>query len=396
MLFSPHDRLFDTLVDTKKIYVSMQTSFKLRSYTNSDGTSPVYLHITGDRKRERINLKINVIAKNWDAKKQKVNPKTPDSEDINLLLDSVKAKITGIKTVYRLSERILTPEILRKELNDGMSRVLFCSFFKQALEEQKPQLSPGTFEKNLSVLNKLREYNEDLMFSQIDYAWFENFRNHFLKKGNKKTTVNTNIGVIKKFLKIAVKSGIKIRVVLDDIEVGSTNGNRTCLSTSELKKAANFFFSEFINPSHRLILGYFLFSCMTGLRISDIQKLDREGIYEDYISIIAKKTSKDQTISLNMNARKILNHEPLLFVKKISDQQINRELKKIMTFLGITKKVTFHVSRHTFATSFLRAGGAVEKLQKLLNHSSIKETMIYVHIQAAEANEQIFLLDNLL
>lgn len=396
MLFTPTDLLFDTLVDTKKFYVSMQTNFKLRSYTNSDGTSPVYLHITGNKQRERINLKINIIAKNWDSEKQRLIPKTPDSDDKNLLLDAVQAKITGIKTVFRLSERHLTPAILRKELNDGMSRVLFCAFFKKVLEEQKPKLAEGTYNRNLSVLNKLQEYDSGLMFSQIDYDWFEKFRNHFLKKGNAKTTVNGNIGVIKKILRTAERNGIKLLVKLDNIEVGSTKGNRTCLSTSELKKVAGYFFSEFINPSHRLILGYFLFSCMTGLRISDIQKLNKEDLYDDYIAIIAKKTSKDQTIALNMNARKILNHEPLLFVKKFADQHINDELKKIMKILGITKKVTFHVARHTFATSFLRAGGSVEKLQKLLNHSSINETMIYVHIQAAEANEQIFLLDKLM
>jgi site-specific recombinase XerD len=60
----------------------------------------------------------------------------------------------------------------------------------------------------------------------------------------------------------------------------------------------------------------------------------------------------------------------------------------------IQKKVTFHVARHTFATSFLRAGGQVEKLKDYW-HSDIKQTMIYVHIVQADANAEIFLLDNL-
>jgi site-specific recombinase XerD len=61
----------------------------------------------------------------------------------------------------------------------------------------------------------------------------------------------------------------------------------------------------------------------------------------------------------------------------------------------IKKKVTFHVSRHTFATSFLRAGGQIEKLQILLGHSSLQQVMVYVHIVASEANKEIFLLDDL-
>ncbi|MNY74644.1 Tyrosine recombinase XerD [compost metagenome] len=66
-----------------------------------------------------------------------------------------------------------------------------------------------------------------------------------------------------------------------------------------------------------------------------------------------------------------------------------------MAILKIQKKVTFHVARHTFATSFLRAGGQVEKLQLLLGHSDINQTMIYSHIVQADANAEVFLIDNL-
>ena len=66
-----------------------------------------------------------------------------------------------------------------------------------------------------------------------------------------------------------------------------------------------------------------------------------------------------------------------------------------MTLLKIHKNVTFHVARHTFATSFLRAGGKVEKLQRLLGHTDIKQTMIYAHIVQADANSEILLLDDI-
>ena len=66
-----------------------------------------------------------------------------------------------------------------------------------------------------------------------------------------------------------------------------------------------------------------------------------------------------------------------------------------MLILKIHKKVTFHVARHTFATSFLRAGGQVEKLQLLLGHSDISQTMIYSHIVQADANAEVFLIDSL-
>ena len=134
---------------------------------------------------------------------------------------------------------------------------------------------------------------------------------------------------------------------------------------------------------------------MTGLRISDIQQINRKNLMDNYVSFVAKKSKKDQSIAMNLNAQKIVAHEPLLFEKKFADQHINDELKKIMKNLKIHKKVTFHVARHTFATSFLRAGGQVEKLQRLLGHSDIKQTMIYAHIVQADANSEVFLLDSL-
>jgi site-specific recombinase XerD len=98
---------------------------------------------------------------------------------------------------------------------------------------------------------------------------------------------------------------------------------------------------------------------------------------------------------LNAGARKLVEENENLFVKKFADQHINDELKKIMRNLGITKKISFHCARHTFATSFLKVGGKVEMLKELLGHSSINQTMIYVHIVQADANKEIFLLDNL-
>ncbi len=124
-------------------------------------------------------------------------------------------------------------------------------------------------------------------------------------------------------------------------------------------------------------------------------QLKRPDNESDYISFSTKKTSKDQMISLNVKAKEIINACPNLFLTTYTNEFVNRELKKILKNLGYTKKVSFHVAHHTFATSFLRMGGRVEKLQILLGHSNIKETMIYVHIVAAEANESIYLLDNL-
>ena len=387
--------IFDTRVDTTKIYVSMNTKFIVRDYINSKNLSPVYLHISGSSKRERLNLDVMVDRKYWDYETQRLDPINSNFTDLNLILDNISSKITNIKTVYRLSEKHLTPFLLKRELIDNMPRVNFCTFFDYALKDEKCNLKPGTYRRHNSVLNKLKGYQPEIIFNEITLNWFNSYRKYLKTKGNIDSTVNSNIIVIKKYLKIAIKSGIRISCDLDDVKGGSTAGNRTSLNPIELKNIYSFYTSDFINPSYKLIVGYFLFSCMTGLRFSDVMKLNRPNDDDEYIDFSAEKTDKDQIISLNLKAKEIIKICPELFIKKFSNEHINRELKLIMGILGIRKKITFHVSRHTFATSFLRVGGSVEKLQLLLGHSNIKQTMIYVHIVAAEANESIYLLDKL-
>jgi site-specific recombinase XerD len=388
------DRVFDTLVATNKIYVSMKENFTFREYTKA-GKTPLVLTITGNSQRERIALGLEIDSQQWDKSKQRMLPVSNENQDINLILDNIKSKLTTIKTSYRLADRVLTPEMLKKEYLSGMPRIRFTAFYKMMLEEEKCLMEIGSYNRYNSVLKKLIKYNDDMTFMDMDYNWFDKFKKYLRGLGNENTTVAGNIAAVKKFLTLAQKSGIKLKVNLDEIKVGSTKGNRTSLTSHELKRCAGYYFSDYIDPSYRLILGYFLFSCMTGLRISDVQRLTRKNFMDDYVSFIAKKSKKDQSIALNMNARKIIEFEPLLFEKKFADQHINDELKKIMKILKIQKNVTFHVARHTFATSFLRAGGNVEKLQLLLGHSDIKQTMIYAHIVQSDANSEIFLLDSL-
>lgn len=393
MNFASTDLIFDTLIDTEKIFVSVRNYFTLRKFNEY---SQIYLTITGDGQRERINLDLRIKTKYWNSKINRLN--TADNEkinsDINLILDSIEAKIFGIKTAYRLSERYLSPKKLREEFSNNMPRVSFISFFKKALESERNFLEYGSYKRHLAVYRKLKEFKPDVTFIEIDLKYIQDYKEWCKSKGNASTTISSNIASIKKFLSIAQKNSIKLKISLDEIKVGNTKGNRTSLTQIELKRVFNYYTSDFINSESKLVLGYFLFACMTGMRISDIQNLKRIDVIDTQINFVSKKTKTDQSIMLNEMARKIVNIEPNLFEKKLSDQYINRLLKTVFKNLGIRKKISFHTSRHTFATSYLRAGGKIEKLKLLLGHSKIETTMIYSSIVASEANEDIFRLDD--
>ncbi len=392
----PHtsNTIFDTLVVSRKIYGTMKTRFSIRKDIQVDGKCPIYLYIGGNE--VRINLKLYVVPQFWLRDKKRVKAVNQELQDINLALDVVEARLTSIKTSYRLTETILTAQLLADEFLMKLSRVNFVAFFKEALEHDKTNLTAGSYDRHHSVYMKLKEYNSNIPFYEINLAWINKYKTYLKNvKKNQETTVASNMASIKKFLGIAEKYGVKLQIKIFDIEVGSTKGNRTYLNENELKKCFSYYSSDFITERNKLILGYFLFSCMTGLRISNVQRLTRQEVEQKDIQLIMVKGNKDRIISLNAGARKLVEENENLFVKKFADQHINDELKKIMRNLSITKKISFHCARHTFATSFLKVGGKVEMLKELLGHSSINQTMIYVHIVQADANKEIFLLDNL-
>lgn len=387
--------IFDTQIDVNKIYTSMKNHFVLHNYTNKQGKKMIYLHVATKGRLERIPLELFVIPTSWNPEKGRLNSKDNDSFDINLILDAIESKIAGIKIVFRLNETVLTIDNFLEEFKNGVPRFDFLTFFKYEWENQKLTKHPNTIKKEKSVLKALTEFKPKWLFYEIDINLINKFKASRLKAGMKKTTINSNLKIIKKYLKLAQEKGIRMPLKLNKVVVGSTDGNRDSLTEIELNKMRGYFESSYIRDNHRVPLAKFLYSCFTGLRISDAQAIDENTIVDGNLKFHAIKTGKFQKIKLPKAALIINKQCPEMFIEKHSDQHFNRILKDICGILGIKKKITFHYARHTFATNFLRQGGKVEVLQKLLNHTNIKETMIYVHILQEQQDDEIMLLDNI-
>jgi len=164
--------------------------------------------------------------------------------------------------------------------------------------------------------------------------------------------------------------------------------------------------NDFLTETHRLVLVNFLFSCFTGLRFSDVQALVSSNIAGNSIVFVPVKTENTTGKQLNIELTKVAN-ELLDYAKRFSDkkktdkykvchvfaqisnQKANDYIKLLAKMAGVSKDLSTHVGRHTFATMFLEKGGDVQVLQKLLGHSEITTTMIYVHIIAKTQKTQI-------
>lgn len=405
--------LFDTKLTTKKIHVSINFKFYARlDHVNKEGNSLLYLYITSRGKKEVISLALYVPAKLWNKDKQRVDTKKSlvskeelrHLEDINLQIDKIQKRITEIKIDYRLNDRVLTIAKFIEEYKSGFSRVDFLQFAARICDREEGIVSPRTNQKRRSVIEKIKLYKKEVEFGEVDLDFIAGYKKFWLQDkiingkrvaGNNLTTISSDIKCVKKWLRLAKNYGIRLAVNIDDIKVDRTTSTREYLTKSELKKVNDYYFSSLIREKDKITLGLFLFSCFTSLRMSDIKKVNRTNIDSENYKFKITKTKKNHTIKFNNTAIAIAKHNPMLFVDWKSEQRINDDLKEIMYFLGIKKKITFHCARHTFATNYLRLGGKVEVLQTILAHSRIDETMIYVHIVEQEKEESIMIMDDI-
>lgn len=378
--------------NAKNNFASMKHSFFLKDYKSKNGTSQIYLNLYIHKQRKKVPVEIFVQKKDWNQAKQEVNKSCKNAIDYNLILRDIEAKINKIEIQFRLSNEVLTVDKCVELLKRPDLTVDFISFIEYELSLKS--MEENSIKNHKAVLKKLKKYKSTILFPDVNEVFISKYRQYLSKKlGNQEVTIDSNIKVLKHYISLAKKRGLIVNIDIERIRIKQHRSHRTNLSISEVEKMKEYYFSSFIKDSHKKTLGYFLFNCMTGLRINDLLKLKREDFTEDYFNFWNQKSKKQQILMTNETCKKILAHDETLFVDKITPKTINETIKEIAAFLGIKKKVTCHIARHTFATNYLRKGGKVQDLQVLLAHSDIKTTMIYVHIVESETVRTMTLLD---
>lgn len=369
-------------VDFSKKKTIVNISFYLNEYVTKAGYATVMMLITSAGKRKRLPLPFQVQVKYWDKAKKRLKKNAPEAQVINLILDQEEAKITQIRQQFYLQDKDLTLDRLIYEYQHNQAQVDFVEFMKEHLPKQK--IKPGSYRKEESRIRKFEKFRPKLLFSEITLELIDEYIAYMANTcKNNENTIDSNLRTLKKYLNLAKKQKIHFDLEVSDIRTKTIKGNRTNLSLEEVLRLLDFYNSRYISEKLRLPLGYFLFCCYTGIRLNEVKKLTREDIGHT-ITFVSDKTGKMQTNPVPKMAREVVEAYPLLFTEWISDQRMNDYIREACRFVGIRKHVSFHTSRHTFSTNFLRCGGKVEELQKLLAHSDISTTMIYAHIVETE------------
>lgn len=290
------------------------------------------------------------------------------------------------KDIKKEKERII--EKIRSKLeielgntNNGMvsrqlQRANFITYFER-LGNNKKANTKSTWENTLKHLIEFQ--GNKIAFEDVSIIWLEKFINYLKEQELANNSIITYINKINATLNQAIKEKIIFDNPLRCIDKPKKEETEIVyLTADEVQKIidTDFWDNEAKNA--------FLFGCYTGLRASDIQRLEWSHIKEGRIQIKQTKTKNTVYIPLNSNSKMILekqkHNKEFVFGLSKHVSSLNRTVKKMIKLTDIEKEVHFHCSRHTFATLLVTAGIDIFTISKLMGHRDIKSTMVYAKV----------------
>ena len=369
-------------------------------YIKKDGSCAVFVYTYIRRQKVRFNTGVSVKPDNWNDEKKRIKGSSKFAKDNNLVIDNCISRVNDIFVRYRLSNRELTPDILKKEYKTPSTYIDFYDFMRKTIQEEEGMLSKNTIAAHNSLLNKLTSFRKSLMFADITPELIDDFHKFMKNKlKNNPNTIQKTLSNFRAFMNTAKKKKVIDENPFDQVKLKRGQVNRQFLEEHELTKLIELYNRYPANK--RYVLKYFLFACFTGLRISDIRRIKYEDVINDTLVFQPYKTrgmTKIVRIPLTRPAKRYMKDNQGLKIRgcifqPYADQVTNRLLKEIIQDAGIQKDISFHCARHTFATMYLRKTRDLAGLQKLLGHYSITETMKYAHVLDDDIKETIKFFD---
>lgn len=274
--------------------------------------------------------------------------------------------------------------------NTSKSKRRFLDFFIEKTEEKSD--SPKNYGNwTATFLHLKRCINPNLLFEEIDEEFVKMVRNYFDKdaktKSNLPLSLNSKYSYLNKFkacLRAAFDEGyLSINYASKIKSFEQAESQREYLTYQELQALAS------TNCKYQVLKNAFIFSCLTGLRWSDINTLTWSEVRDEdngisRVNFRQEKTDGVEYLYISNQARELLGdrqHPSERVFKGLKYGAVyNNEIVRWCNRAGISKHITFHSARHTNAVLLLENGADIYTVSKRLGHREIRTTAIYAKI----------------
>jgi site-specific recombinase XerD len=383
----------------------MKTTFNVLFFLKRDkqkknGSVPLMCRITVDGEETRFSMKTDVDPALWDVKTGKMTGRSAKAYEINGLLDNTKSVLNRI--YHQELERIQSVSAEKvKNIFLGINtkqQTLLELFVKHNADVKslvgisKSKATHQKYEVTLKHVTSFlrKKYSlSDIPFAEINHMFISDFETFLMV--DCKCQANTTakfMQFFKRIILIAKNNGWMLHDPFSNYKIRLKKVDRGYLTKEELECIAK---KKIDIPRLEYVRDIFVFSCFTGLAYIDVYNLKESNIrtsFDGKLWIMTKrqKTEVNSNIPLLDVPRMILEkYKGKLPEGKLlpisSNQKMNAYLKEIGDLCEIKKSLTFHLARHTFATTItLSQGVPIETVSKMLGHTNIKTTQIYARI----------------
>lgn len=400
----------------------MKTKITLHFYAkstkmNTSGKLPIYVRLTINGQRLEFSSKKFIEKTKWSPELSKMKGQTEEARSINSYLDMMRSKVLNTEMYLLHKKEELSIEnfqsiLLGEDKNQKMLIPIFKDHNSKMKELLGKKYAPGTLQRFEVTLNHIQNYLQwkynttDIRIDKVDHCFITELE--FYLRSVKNCSNNTSVKYVRNFRKI-----IKICLNNDWLEKNPFSKyegkvievDKEFLTEEEIQKIYS---KKFINARLELVRDIFIFCCFTGLAYIDVQQLKKAhlGIGIDGNKWIFKNRQKTDTrskipllpiaeelIKKYSEHPKCLNEDRVLPV--LSNQKMNSYLKEIGDVCNIQKEITFHMARHSFATSITLTNGVpIESVSKMLGHKSLRTTQHYAKIVDKKVSDDMAILRN--
>jgi site-specific recombinase XerD len=392
--------------------------FYLRKYkATTGGKAPIYARITVNGSRIDISVKRSIDPDNWNANKGMAKGSREEIIKLNNYLQKYRSAIVESYQELLLKKKLVTAELVKNKFSgEDQAEFTLCKLMEFHNREQAQVLAQGTMKNYYTTQKYIKEYirerfhTGDKYLSELSYKFiidFESYlRNRTPEKGQKALNNNGLMKHLERFCKmvnLAVRLEWLDRNPFQAYQLKFDKVEREYLTKVELARIED---KHFNIVRLQVVKDLFIFSCYTGLAYIDVFNLTPANLIEkteNNIWLMTSRQKSNEPVKMPLLPKalsiieKYKGHPQAIAEGKVlptlSNQKLNSYLKEIADMCDITKPLTFHIARHTFATTVTLTNGVpIETVSKLLGHTKLTTTQIYAKVIESKLGEDMAML----